>query len=62
MGLSPGAVQITEPWIKSLFGVSVASVSIYEALYTGAPGAAALLPHTPEAPDAIKENAEAEYS
>ena len=62
VGLSPGAVQITEPWIKSLFGVSVASVSIYEALYTGAPGAAALLPHTPEAPDAIKENAEAEYS
>ena len=62
VGLSPGAVQITEPWIKSLFGVSVASVSIYEALYSGAPGAAALLPHTPEAPDAIKENAEAEYS
>ncbi|MBT3458560.1 MAG: NAD(P)-binding protein [Halieaceae bacterium] len=58
VGLSPGAVQITEPWIKALFGVSVASVSIYEALYTGAPGAAALLPPTPEASDADPENAE----
>jgi spermidine dehydrogenase len=60
VGLSPGAVQITEPWIKALFGVSVASVSIYEALYTGAPGAAALLPPTPEASDPDPENAEAE--
>ena len=58
VGLSPGAVQITEPWIKALFGVSVASVSIYEALYTGAPGAAALLPPTSEASDADPENAE----
>jgi spermidine dehydrogenase len=58
VGLSPGAVQITEPWIKALFGVSVASVSIYEALYTGAPGAAALLPPTPEASDPDPENAE----
>jgi len=58
VGLSPGAVQITEPWIKALFGVSVASVSIYEALYTGAPGAAALLPPTSEASDANPENAE----
>ena len=60
VGLSPGAVQITEPWIKALFGVSVASVSIYEALYTGAPGAAALLPPTPEASDPDPENAETE--
>ena len=58
VGLSPGGVQITEPWIKALFGVSVASVSIYEALYSGAPGAAALLPPTLEASDADPENAE----
>ena len=62
VGLSPGAVQITEPWIKALFGVSAASVSIYEALYSGAPGAAALLPPTPEAPDTDPEPAEAEDS
>ena len=60
VGLSPEAVQITEPWIKALFGVSVASVSIYEALYSGAPGAAALLPPAPEAPDVDTANGEAE--
>ena len=38
--------------------MSVASVSIYEALYSGAPGAAALLPPTLEASDADPENAE----
>ena len=59
VGLSPEAVQITEPWIKALFGVSVASVSIYEALYSGAPGAAALLPPAPEAPDVDTANGEA---
>ena len=60
VGLSPGGVQITEPWIKALFGVSVASVSIYEALYSGAPGAAALLPPAPEAPDVDTANGEAQ--
>ena len=60
VGLSPEAVQITEPWIKALFGVSVASVSIYEALYSGAPGAAALLPPAPEAPDVDTANGEAQ--
>ncbi|MDA8985825.1 NAD(P)-binding protein [Luminiphilus sp.] len=60
VGLSLEAVQITEPWIKALFGVSVASVSIYEALYSGAPGAAALLPPAPEAPDVDTANGEAE--
>ena len=58
VGLSPGGVQITEPWIKALFGVSVASVSIYEALYSGAPGAAALLPPTLEASGANPEEAD----
>ena len=60
VGLSPEAIQITEPWIKALFGVSVASVSIYEALYSGAPGAVALLPPTPEAPNADTANVEAQ--
>ena len=60
VGLSPEAIQITEPWIKALFGVSVASVSIYEALYSGAPGAAALLPPAPEAPNADTANVEAQ--
>ncbi len=58
VGLSPGGVQITEPWIKALFGVSVASVSIYEALNSGAPGAAALLPPTSEASGADPEEAD----
>ena len=60
VGLSPEAIQITEPWIKALFGVSVASVSIYEALYSGAPGAAALLPPAPEAPNTDTANVEAQ--
>jgi spermidine dehydrogenase len=53
VGMSESGIKITEPWIKALFGVSAKSVSIYEALKAGAPGATSV---TPAAPD----NAETE--
>ena len=48
VGISDIGIKITEPWIKALFGVSANSVSIYEALKAGAPGATSV---TPAAPD-----------
>jgi spermidine dehydrogenase len=48
VGMSDIGIKITEPWIKALFGVSAKSVSIYEALKAGAPGATSV---TPAAPD-----------
>lgn len=48
VGMSNIGIKITEPWIKALFGVSAKSVSIYEALKAGAPGATSV---TPAAPD-----------
>lgn len=42
--MSGSGIKIVEPWIKALFGVSAKSVSIYEALKAGAPGATSVTP------------------
>ena len=44
VGMSESGIKIAEPWIKALFGVSANSVSIYEALKAGAPGATSVTP------------------
>ncbi len=44
VGMSGSGIKIVEPWIKALFGVSAKSVSIYEALKAGAPGATSVTP------------------
>jgi spermidine dehydrogenase len=52
VGMSNIGIKITEPWIKALFGVSAKSVSIYEALKAGAPGATSVTPAAPDAAEA----------
>ena len=44
VGMSGSGIKIVEPWIKALFGVSAKSVSVYEALKAGAPGATSVTP------------------
>ena len=50
--MSESGIKITEPWIKALFGVSAKSVSIYEALKAGAPGATSVTPAAPDGAEA----------
>jgi spermidine dehydrogenase len=52
VGMSNIGIKITEPWIKALFGVSAKSVSIYEALKAGAPGATIVTPAAPDTTEA----------
>jgi spermidine dehydrogenase len=52
VGMSNIGIKITEPWIKALFGVSAKSVSIYEALKAGAPGATSVTPAAPDTAEA----------
>ena len=50
--MSESGIKIAEPWIKALFGVSANSVSIYEALKAGAPGATSVTPPAPDTAEA----------
>ena len=52
VGMSESGIKIAEPWIKALFGVSANSVSIYEALKAGAPGATSVTPAAPDTAEA----------
>ena len=52
VGMSNIGIKITEPWIKALFGVSAKSVSIYEALKAGAPGATSVTQVAPDTAEA----------
>ena len=52
VGMSESGIKIAEPWIKALFGVSANSVSIYEALKAGAPGATSVTPAVPDTAEA----------
>ena len=52
VGMSESGIKIVEPWIKALFGVSAKSVSIYEALKAGAPGATSVTPAAPDSAEA----------
>ena len=55
VGLTKKAAKVTEPWVRAIWGVGIKSVSIMEALDSGAPGLNAMgLPDSvtqPEAPE-----------
>ena len=59
VGLSDAGIKITEPWIKALFGVGADSVSIYEALKSGAPGMNTFMPPSSETLDSGSEDLDA---
>ena len=52
IGLSRRASKLYEPWLRAFFGVGVESISVMEAVMSGAPGLYALgLPEEPTQPD-----------
>ena len=61
VGLTKKGVKVTEPWVRATWGLGINSVSIMEALGSGAPGLNAMglptsapQPEVPENPDAYR--------
>ena len=61
VGLTKKGVKVTEPWVRAIWGLGINSVSIMEALDSGAPGLNAMglptsapQPEVPENPDAYR--------